>query len=265
MPCSRSASAAQLTSLSTSTTGATFASTSAGANAPTRKGEYVEGASCPVCRFTGPAMLTTQLRMVPVVCAAAAPTAARTSGRRSAPSTGAADRLFSVGQRSVLQVERVRDDAVGSEGDRQGRGMVGPESAVGAGAAPTADLPSALDHDAGIGQATHALGNGRLGDAGAGRDLGAGQAVGVQQLLEHPPVGQPAQHFRRRAVGLARGDRRLAQSEPAPADLVELAGLEPVGPASLVVLLGEVEGAATGQERLPHQAGVALVLAAPGR
>src|SRR4051812_24633537 len=64
--------------------------------------------------------------------------------------------------------------------------------------------------------------------------------------------------------GPTRG-RRSAHAEPASSGLVELLGLEAVGPGALVVLLREVARAVAVEERLADAGGVLLVARTPGR
>src|SRR6478752_2986277 len=60
------------------------------------------------------------------------------------------------------------------------------------------------------------------------------------------------------------GRWRLVEAEPASAGVVEVAGLEAVGPAAFVVFRGKVAGAGAGEEGIPDAGGVLLVAGAPG-
>src|SRR5689334_11955426 len=54
------------------------------------------------------------------------------------------------------------------------------------------------------------------------------------------------------------------EAEPASAGVVEVAGLEAIGPVAFVVFRGEVAGAGAGEEGVPDAGGVLLVAGAPG-
>src|SRR4051794_29493862 len=117
--------------------------------------------------------------------------------------------------------------------------------------------------------------------------------IGARRALWSPPIAawRDLDHSdadvarpRRAEQGLARGTRcasrarigwseqargvvatrRSAHTEAASSRLVELLGLEAVGPAALVVLLREVARAVTVEERLADALGVPLVARAPG-
>ena len=57
---------------------------------------------------------------------------------------------------------------------------------------------------------------------------------------------------------------RSVEVEAASAGLVEVAGLEAVGPVTFVILGGEVARAGAGDERFPDSSRVALVARTPG-
>ena len=205
---SRSACAAQLTSLSTTTGPSTYgARILAGSSSPSRKGSSGSRISRPVARSTGPAALTTARRGVaPAFFRAVA------AARRSAlpiRSAGARLSILSSARETAIAVgiDAFGHDAFGSDADGQGGAGAGGEGVIrpDAAAAPAARCPLAgVRDDSCFGQPAHALAHGRLGHAGGDGQLGPGQPPLPHERAQDVLVGQRAEQFWRR-LGRAHG------------------------------------------------------------